>query len=79
MKNHSDTVGGSFGIVNSNRDIDMMIAKSKQGMNIFRRFRDELGERANPTPKGYKRCPGCGGMVKLPCIYCEATNALNGS
>ena len=78
MKNHSDTVGGSFGIINSNRDIDTMIAKSKQGQYIFKSIGSQLGVRANPTPRGYVRCPGCGGMVKLPCIYCEALNVLSG-
>jgi hypothetical protein len=40
--------------------------------------RPDRGLRARPRPDGFivpsgppKRCPGCGGMVKMPCLLCH--------
>jgi hypothetical protein len=29
-----------------------------------------VGDRANRAPRSHRRCPSCGGMVRMPCVLC---------
>lgn len=57
------------------RDIVQAKASDSIGGDIRPGVRDRQPE-FYPTKGKYERCPGCGGKVILPCLYCRTAHVI---